>query len=259
MKKDLTYDKIIETSKQISQQYDKLTEFMKIKKIAIRTSKTEPRIKVENPVVEEPVERVYKPTNEVIITKKDAPEKIQEILKPAEEPLELKQWKVKQIYEAIQANSENTYKEYCELNNDTSKNADWEKNWVEFVLSVNGKTQKDAEKTIRNFVENLRRIRHNELCYEHNSTIIDRKDREQWPATTVVRAFLDGKLDIFKEFTEKQTDDNPNDKAWQNRWLKFITSLEENREDETKLKELCSKFMTAQRTKKYRRTVKYQN
>lgn len=110
LKKDLTYDKIIKTSKQISQQYDKLTEFMKIKNIAIRTSKTEPRIKVENPVVEEPVERVYKPTNEVIITKKDAPEKIQEILKPAEEPLELKQWKVKQIYEAIQANSENTYK-----------------------------------------------------------------------------------------------------------------------------------------------------
>jgi len=65
---------------------------------------------------------------------------------------------------------------------------------------------------------------------------------------------LDGKLDTFKEFTEKQTGDNPDDKAWQKRWQTFVTSLEENKADEDKLKKLCSKFMTAQRTKKYRRS-----
>jgi len=164
-----------------------------------------------------------------------------------------RQWKVKQIYEAIQANNENTYKEFCEQNNDTSKIQTWESDWVKFVLSVKGKTQKDAEKTIRDFIENLRRLRHNELCYEKNSSLVDRENRLIWPAITVVRAFLDGKLDTFKEFTEKQTGDNPDDKAWQKRWQTFVTSLEENKADEDKLKKLCSKFMTAQRTKRYRR------
>lgn len=162
------------------------------------------------------------------------------------------QWKVKQIYEAIATDSENTYKEYCEQNNDISKIPTWESDWVSFVLSVKGKTQKDSEQIIRNFVENLRRIRHNELCYEKNSSLVDRKDREQWPAKTIVRAFLDDKLDKFKEFTEKQTDDNPDDTVWQKRWNSFVKSLEENKDNETKLKELCSKFLTAQRAKRYR-------
>jgi hypothetical protein len=35
--------------------------------------------------------------------------------------VKLKQWKVKQIYEAIQENNENEYKLFCEQNNDISK------------------------------------------------------------------------------------------------------------------------------------------
>ena len=42
------------------------------------------------------------------------------------------------------------------------------------------------------------------------------------------------------------------DPKWNKRWSSFVKTLEEKKEDETVLKELCSKFMTAQRTKKYR-------
>jgi hypothetical protein len=169
---------------------------------------------------------------------------------------EIKQWKVKQIYEAISTNNENEYKEYCEQNNDISKITDWGINWASFVLSIKGKSQKESEPIIRAFVENLRRIRHNELCYNKNSKIVERDNREQWPATTVVRAFLENKLDTFKAFTEEQTGDNPDDPVWQKRWELFIKSLEDNKNNNKTLKELCSKFMTAQRIKRYRRKHK---
>jgi hypothetical protein len=166
-----------------------------------------------------------------------------------------KQWKVKQIYEAISANNENTYKEYCEQNNDISNIKDWDIKWASFILSVKGKTKQESEQTIRSFVEDLRRIRHNELCVE-TKNVVERDDRHQWPAATVVRAFLENKLDSFKTFTEQQTGDNPDDKAWQKRWESFVKSLEDNKENEEALKSLCSKFMTAQRTKRYRRKQK---
>jgi hypothetical protein len=107
-----------------------------------------------------------------------------------------------------------------------SKIKDWSTEWATFVLSVKGKSQKDSEETIRDFVENLRRIRHNELCYEKNTTVVDREDREQWPATTIVRAFLEGKIDTFKKFTEEQTGDNPENSKWQKSWNTFIKNLE---------------------------------
>ncbi len=166
---------------------------------------------------------------------------------------EVKQWKVKQIYEAISTNQENQYKDHCEQNNDLSKNAEWPMTWASFVLGVKGKTLAESETTIRQFVESLRTQRHNQLCREKNASLVDREDREQWPATTVVRAFLDGKLDAFKKHTETQTGDNPEDTAWQARWISFVQSLEENRADEKAMKALCSKFLTAQRTKRYRR------
>jgi hypothetical protein len=43
---------------------------------------------------------------------------------------------------------------------------------------------------------------------------------------------------------------------WIKRWSSFVKTLEEKRDDEMALKELCSKFMTAQRTKKYRASKK---
>jgi hypothetical protein len=68
----------------------------------------------------------------------------------------------------------------------------------------------------------------------------------------VVRAFLDGKLDAFKAFTEAYTNESPTEPKWVKRWTAFVASLEAVRTDANQMKTLCSKFMTAQRTKKYR-------
>jgi hypothetical protein len=158
-----------------------------------------------------------------------------------------KQWKTKQIYEFIIANNENFYKTHCEQENTLPKT--WEDDWIQFVLSVKGKSIEESEPIIKAFVENLRRIRHNALCAKDT---VERDDRQQWPANTVVKAFLEGKLDKFKAFTESYTNEKPEEPKWVTRWTGFITSLEQNRENEEILKNICSKFMTAQRTKKYR-------
>jgi hypothetical protein len=255
LKKNLLYSDIIIRANNISNKYEELSRFFSSKNIASRLSKIEPRIKSDNLIGEHTTCKTYKPFNEVIIIKSDIPDEIKEILKNPDikTAIPIKQWKVKQIYEAITTNNENTYKEYCEQNNDITKLPNWESDWISFVGSVKGKTQKESEKPIRYFVENLRRIRHNELCYNKNNKLLDRDDRQQWPAITVVRAFLDGKLDTFKEFTENNTGDKPDDPVWQKRWNSFVSSLEENKDNEDTLKKLCSKFMTSQRTKKYRR------
>jgi hypothetical protein len=197
------------------------------------------------------------PKNKIIepdITGTDSKQDIKDIDSKQDDSIvnNYRQWKVKQIYEAIIENNENTYKIYCEEHNNTSKIKDWDMKWATFVLEVKGKSQNNAEPIIREFVEDLRRLRHNELCYDKNASVVDREGRQQWPATTIVRAFLDGKIAQFKKHTEEQTGDNPEDPAWQKRWTEFIQSLEENKENQEKLKELCSKFMTAQRTKRYR-------
>ena len=161
----------------------------------------------------------------------------------------LKQWKVKQIYEAITLNNENQYKEFCEQANDISKIVDWEARWVEFILSVKGKTLKDSEKIIRAFLEDLRRLRHNSLCYNKNSNVIDREDRQQWPSTTVLRAYKEGSIIQFKEFQEKYT--GITDIIWHTRWNRFIEELNKSTDDSIKL-EIIKKFMAAQRIRVYR-------
>ena len=85
--------------------------------------------------------------------------------------------------------------------------------------------------------------------------VVDRKDREQWPAKTIVKAFLDNKIETFKQFTEEQTGDNSEDPQWQKRWNSFVEDLEDNKDNEKVLKDLCSKFLTAQRTKRYRHKI----
>jgi hypothetical protein len=112
---------------------------------------------------------------------------------------------------------------------------------------VKGKSYTETKPIIRAFVENLRRIRHIALCAKD---IVEREDREQWQSITVVRAFLEGKIDKFKIHNE--THESPEDPKWIKRWDTFIASLKQHRSDESVLKDLCSKFMTAQRTKKYR-------
>lgn len=164
----------------------------------------------------------------------------------------LKQWKTKQIYRVIQTGQENEYKAFCEENNDMSLLLTWSTDWAHFVLSVNGKSEEEATPIITAFVENLRRIRHNKLCFDRNADIIEKDDRQQWPATTVVRAFLDNKMERFKAFTEASTDEDPSDPKWIKRWTAFIAALHSVRDQPGALKTICSKFMTAQRTKKYR-------
>ena len=166
----------------------------------------------------------------------------------------LKQWKSKQIYDVIIENNENVYKEFCEEHNDLSKVPTWETDWTEFILSIKGCTFEESEKCIQNFIENLRRIRHNALCYKKNSKLLEKDERQQWPASTVARAFLEGKIDKFKEFTENATGDASDNPKWKKRWDAFIETLEANRDNPTQLKILCSKFMASQRAKKYRRS-----
>lgn len=159
-----------------------------------------------------------------------------------------KQWKSKQIYKTIQANEENQYKAFCEEHNTVPN--DWMEQWTTFVLAVKGKTFEQSEPILKAFVENLRRLRHNKLCAKDP---LEREERQQWPAITVVRAFLEGKLDAFKAFTEAASQESIEDPKWTKRWTEFVKTLESNRANEETLKGLCSKFMAAQRIKKYRR------
>jgi hypothetical protein len=185
--------------------------------------------------------------NEIIIPKEPAPIEVQQIIEKKEKVIVPKQWKTKQIYEFIQENKENEYKTYCEQHNTIQPT--WNEIWITFVLSVKGKSFQESESIIKAFVGGLRRIRHNQLCAKD---IVEKANREQWPAITVVRAFLEGKLDKFKEHTEAHVGEDPEDPKWIKRWSTFVSSLEQQRSNESVLKDLCSKFMTAQRTKKYR-------
>ena len=169
------------------------------------------------------------------------------MLEKKEEVILPKQWKTKQIYEFIQENRENEYKLYCEQHNTILPT--WDDTWITFVLSVKGKSYQESESIIKAFVENLRRIRHIALCAKDT---VEREDREQWPAITVVRAFLEGKIDKFKIHNETHHNESSEDPKWIKRWDMFVATLEKHRSNEGVLKDLCSKFMTAQRTKKYR-------
>ena len=247
MKKDMDYKILIEKAASISQRYLTLVDHLHSIHIPIRTSKVESRVKVENPCTQDIVPLEYKPIHEVIVPQEPMPMDIRQILDKKEELQVPKQWKTKQIYEFIIANNENFYKTHCEQENTLPKT--WEDDWIQFVLSVKGKSIEESEPIIKAFVENLRRIRHNALCAKDT---VERDDRQQWPSHVVVRAFLEGKLDKFKAFTESYTNEKPEEPKWVKRWSDFVASLEQNRENEDTLKNLCSKFMTAQRTKKYR-------
>ena len=248
LKKDQQYEDLIQCAEQVSLKYTELSVFLETKQIPVRASKVEARVKVENPQVEEVVPLEYKSLNEIILPR-EIPEEIKTILKK-EKIFIPKQWKTKQIYEAIQSDQAHLYRQFCEENNELTDA--WPQLWQTFIDQTKG-TKEEAEQAIKAFVDNLRRIRHNQLCAKD---VVARENREQWPATTVVKAFLEGKLDKFKTYTEGNTGENPDDEKWITRWTSFVKSLEENRDNETALKDLCSKFMTAQRIKKYRKSKK---
>lgn len=252
LKKDLTFEKIIEIARTIENKYEDITQYLFNIDIKTRSSKVEARIKVENPIIGVLEKREYKPLNEIIIPNEIfniESKDISENKEVTNELHSLKQWKVKQIYEAITLNNENQYKEFCEKTNDTTKITDWKNKWIEFILLVKDKSLKDSEKIIRTFLEDLRKLRHNKLCYNRNSKIIDREDRQQWPSTTVLRAYKEGRIIQFKEFQEKYT--GITDIIWQTRWNKFIEALDTSMDDSIKI-EIIKKFMAAQRIRVYR-------
>lgn len=249
MKKDRSYESILRNAEHIHTKYAELTGWISTKSISVRASKIEPRVKVEHPETQSTNSIEYKPINEVIVPQEPTPNDIQQLLDKKEKTIPPKQWKTKQIYEFIQENEEKYYKTYCEQGNDMSKHPNWEQTWIAFIISVKGKPYTESESIIKAFVENLRRIRHNELCAKDT---VERDDRQQWPAITVVKAFLEGKLDKFKAYTETHVGEKPEDPKWIKRWTTFTSSLEQNRSNESVLKDVCSKFMAAQRIKKYR-------
>jgi hypothetical protein len=94
----------------------------------------------------------------------------------------LKQWKTKQIYEAIISNTESTYKEYCEKHNNISKILDWDTKWDQFILSVkNTCSFEDAKPAIKAFIEDLSWVK-----YQLQDIIFslpirnDWKDKDMW-------------------------------------------------------------------------------
>lgn len=162
-----------------------------------------------------------------------------------------KQWKTRDIYEYMKTDQEQYYKQYCEEHNVISEPA-WSTMWSTFITHVKGQPWDVAEPRIREFVEELRKCRHLALC-ERKRNVIDREDRKIWPAETVAKLFLEGRIQEFKHYTEEMTGDTDEDPKWKKRWSEFVGDLQTNENDTAVLTKLISKFMTAQRTKKYRR------
>jgi len=158
------------------------------------------------------------------------------------------QWKVSNIIKHFQNNTENLYKAY--LDEKHGQSADWETKWETFRNSVKAEEHPDA--LVKEFILSLRTLRHNALCYA-NSKVLDRDDRKIWKNDTILRAFKEKKLDKFKEFTETNAGDKPEDPIWTKRWEGFVESVN-NEPDDSNKKKLISKFLTAQRTKKFRRS-----
>ena len=261
LKKDLDYTDILRIADSVSQRYSILTTGFSVKQIPIRSpirsSKVDVRIRADVPIVQETVAFEYKPVNEIILPKTNISEDIRILLEKKKKILDVKQWKAKQIHEVIQDNQEVLYKVYCEEHNDIVDNPAWPQLWHTFVSSIKGTSFERGEEPIKIFIETLRTIRHNQLCYDSNIDIVDKEDRQQWPTGTVVRAFLNGKLDRFKVFTETSTYEDPENPKWIKRWSDFVMSLELHRPNEDKLRTLCSKFMTAQRIKRCRAGKKF--
>jgi hypothetical protein len=164
-----------------------------------------------------------------------------------------KQWKVKQIYEHFQTNTLDEYKSWCESTNNLS-GPEWDIQWYTFILQLQAtKSMITAEPIIREFIENLRKQRHDLLIQKrnHDANPLERDTRQQWPSVSVLRAWKEDKLDLFKAFQENYTGDSPECPKWQKRWNGFVTSLSSAESDEAR-KSLISKFMTAQRTRVFR-------
>lgn len=169
------------------------------------------------------------------------------------------QWKVSNIWKAFQTKSEDIYKDYLLSNNSIE---DFENLWKSFVDSVKDcidKDSKGAEPIIKKFIIDLRTIRHNSLCYKKNTEkLLARDDRQHWNSHSVLHAFKAGDLSKFKAFTEESTGEVAHSQQWCKRWGGFVDSVN-SESDTNKKRSLITKFLTAQRTKKYRENITTSN
>lgn len=161
-----------------------------------------------------------------------------------------KQWKISNIYRHLISGKCTEYLTYLEDNN---PGVAVEEKLHTLIETIKGKSKEDAESLIKGLVEDLRTIRHNALCYSKNDALLLREDREHWNSQSVLRAFDANMLDKFKEHTEAKTGECATDPIWSKRWESFVISVS-NETDVRKKKSLISKFLTAQRTKRYRKT-----
>lgn len=196
------------------------------------------------PKIERPVEPKKEP---LVITKKE---------KVTKEKVPPKQWKVLQIYNAIITNTTSAYKEWCEKTNELS-GPEWEKSFTQLLTDVKStSTIEEAEPTIRVFIEGLRHQRHNKLVAKYNDkrNPVSREDRQQWPSTSILKAYKENKINAFKEWLDSQ-DDNAEDPAGIARWGALCEQLGSDLADKEKTAAI-SKFLTARRARNHRAASK---
>ena len=158
-----------------------------------------------------------------------------------------KQWKATNIYKFLKDGKEDEYHHWCKENNDISDEA-----WSTFITKTKDllNNKEECIKLIEEFIINLRSARQKVLLDKTTDNIIERKDRQQWPSASVLKAYKDGKIDAFKKFTEEYAGDSG--EKWEKRWTAFVNSLEGATDQEAT--KLISAFMAAQRKKKYDRS-----
>lgn len=161
-----------------------------------------------------------------------------------------KQWKISNIYKALISGNHATYLNYLQENN---KQSDIEDKLKTLIVSVKSATEEASKMLIKTFIESLRTIRHNALCYSKNDALLLREDREHWNSQSVLRAFNANMLIQFKEHTEANTGESADDPIWSKRWTTFVESVS-NEVDIEKKRGLISNFLRAQRTKKFRKS-----
>jgi len=251
MKKDATCETILSIAEQIHGRYDELTSYCASLDLLRRASKVEPRKKKEAPLLAEREERTYQPVNEVIMPDTTPhPNHVASVLHCVDPLPEPKQWKVNAIYKAIQCDEEMKYKKFCEEHNACEKDATWSATWDTMIQAVKGHPLDEVKNVIHEFIVHLRYLRY---MIKSTKAPVEREDRQQWPSHTIVRAFVEGNITLFKQWTEVYAGDDPADPVWIKRWDAFIATLEAHEEEKTRLS-LCRAFLTAQRTKKYRRS-----
>ena len=160
------------------------------------------------------------------------------------------QWKISNIYKTLISDNHSMYLTYLQENN---RQSDIEDKLNSLIVSVKATTEEASKILIKTFIEDLRTIRHNALCYSKNDSLLLREDREHWNSQSVLRAFNANMLTQFKEHTEANTGESADDPIWSKRWTAFVESVS-NEADIQKKKSLISNFLRAQRTKKFRKS-----